>query len=123
MSWRSEIAVLISDRYIPNEEIPIYFSAADIFIAPYISGTQSAVLKIARGYELPVVLTDAIQDTDLPANSIVVPKANAEALAVGIKQMLAGSPSIKAGLPAEPPTWQGLIRTLIDLIARIKIES
>jgi len=49
--------VTIQNRYIPNEEVPIIFSAADVFVAPYTGGTQSGAVKLAMGYGIPVVGT------------------------------------------------------------------
>jgi glycosyltransferase involved in cell wall biosynthesis len=54
--------VLIEDRYILDQEIPTYFSAADIFVAPYRKGTQSGAVKLALGFNLPVVLSQTIAD-------------------------------------------------------------
>ena len=50
--------VHIVDRYISNEEVGLYFSASDIIIAPYISGTQSGVIQIAFGFDKPVIATN-----------------------------------------------------------------
>lgn len=47
----------IIDRYVPNEDIPIYFSAADLVVAPYISATQSGIVTIAYAFNKPVLAT------------------------------------------------------------------
>jgi glycosyltransferase involved in cell wall biosynthesis len=52
-----EHAVRIVDRYVPNEEVGLYFSAADLVILPYVSGTGSGIVQIAYGLEKPVVAT------------------------------------------------------------------
>jgi glycosyltransferase involved in cell wall biosynthesis len=46
-------------RYIPFEEVPLFFSAADIVVQPYVrfSG-QSGVTQTAYLYSVPVVATD-----------------------------------------------------------------
>lgn len=49
--------VMLDDRYIPNEEVPVYFGAADLLIAPYRSVTGSGVIQLAVGFNLPVVTT------------------------------------------------------------------
>mgnify|MGYP001106446599 CR=1 FL=1 len=54
--------VIIDNRYIPNEEIPKFFSAADIFLAPYEKGTQSGAVTIAISYNLPIITTKKIAD-------------------------------------------------------------
>lgn len=50
-----EDAVTVVDRYIRNEEIPLYFHAADLVILPYVSVTGSGLLQLAFGFETPVV--------------------------------------------------------------------
>jgi glycosyltransferase involved in cell wall biosynthesis len=57
--------IVIEDRYILDQEIPIYFSAADVFVAPYKQGTQSGVVKMALGFNLPVVLSQTIVDSTI----------------------------------------------------------
>jgi glycosyltransferase involved in cell wall biosynthesis len=57
--------VSIYNYYIPNEEVPVFFSAADLFVAPYVNGTQSGAIKLALGYGLPVVLTNCIMEEQL----------------------------------------------------------
>jgi len=50
-------AVRVVDRYVPNEEVEVYFSAADLVVLPYRYGTGSGVVQIAYGLEKPVVAT------------------------------------------------------------------
>ena len=50
--------VRIIDKYIPDEEVGIYFSAADVVILPYISATQSGVVQIAYAFDKPVITTN-----------------------------------------------------------------
>jgi glycosyltransferase involved in cell wall biosynthesis len=51
-------SVLIEDHYISNEDVPLYFSAADVLVAPYRQATGSGVVQMARGLGLPVITTD-----------------------------------------------------------------
>jgi glycosyltransferase involved in cell wall biosynthesis len=54
----------ISDRvrfvnsYIPKEDVPLYFSAVDAVVVPYISATQSGVVQIAYNFDKPVIATN-----------------------------------------------------------------
>ncbi len=49
--------VRVIDRFIPDAEVSLYFSAADLVILPYESATQSAIVPIAYAFERPVVAT------------------------------------------------------------------
>lgn len=51
-------SVIIKNRYIPNAEVAIYFSAADVLVAPYRHTTGSGVVQMAKGFEMPVITTD-----------------------------------------------------------------
>jgi len=57
--------VTIYNRYIPNEEVPLIFNAADVFVAPYLNGTQSGAVKLAGGFKLPIIVTPIIVDDNL----------------------------------------------------------
>ena len=57
--------VTVDNRYIPNEEVPLFFSAADLFVAPYNAGTASGATKLALGFGLPAVVTRNIVDKTL----------------------------------------------------------
>lgn len=49
--------VAFHDRFIPDEEVKAYFSAADFLVLPYKSATQSGVTQIAYQFRLPVIVT------------------------------------------------------------------
>ncbi len=49
--------ILIVNRYIPDDEIPLYFSAADVVVLPYTRASQSGVAHIAMAFGLPIIAT------------------------------------------------------------------
>ena len=92
--------VRLENRYIPNEEVDTLFSAADLLVAPYLAGTQSAAVALALGRGLPAVLTERIAAGVPPAArdlTRVVPAGDAAALAQAIQALLAALPR-----PASP---------------------
>ncbi len=46
------------DRYVPNEEVGRYFAVADVYVAPYLSVTQSGPLNIAYAFDKPIIASD-----------------------------------------------------------------
>ncbi|RKY56796.1 MAG: glycosyl transferase family 1, partial [Candidatus Neomarinimicrobiota bacterium] len=48
--------IALIDRYIPDEDVNTYFSAADLVVLPYINATQSGIVQIALSYNLPCVV-------------------------------------------------------------------
>ena len=63
--------VTIDNRYIPNEEVPLFFGAADVFVAPYVGGTQSAAVKLAMGFGVVVVASEILGEgqVNVPENA------------------------------------------------------
>jgi glycosyltransferase involved in cell wall biosynthesis len=49
--------VRIEDRYIPNNEVPLYFAAADLTVLPYRHATQSGVAALSFALNRPVLTT------------------------------------------------------------------
>ncbi len=47
-----------SIRYIPDEEVEVYFKASDVLILPYTAIFQSGVLFLSYSFGLPVIATD-----------------------------------------------------------------
>ncbi len=50
--------VIVHSDYVPNEEVSLYFSAADVVVLPYVSATQSGIVQIAYQFDKPVIATD-----------------------------------------------------------------
>jgi glycosyltransferase involved in cell wall biosynthesis len=50
--------VVLAARYIPFDEIPMYFGASDVVVLPYRRIIQSGVLQFAYGFGLPVVVSN-----------------------------------------------------------------
>ncbi len=97
-----EKRVLRHSRYIPNSEVPLYFSAADLLLLPYRRATQSGPLALAAQFELPCVATDVgglaeqVRKYDM---GVVCPPDDARALAFAIDRALESEshPAFKAG--------------------------
>ena len=50
--------VLLKTQFIPDEEIEVYFKAADVIVLPYKDIFQSGVLFLGYSFGLPAVVTD-----------------------------------------------------------------
>jgi glycosyltransferase involved in cell wall biosynthesis len=50
--------ILFFDRFINDNEVTSFFSAADLIVQPYRNATQSGVTQIAYHFEKPMVVTD-----------------------------------------------------------------
>ena len=79
--------VELVDRYVKNEEVSLYFRSADVVVLPYVDATQSGVVQIAFGLEVPVITTDVGGLPEIVADGctgFVVPSRSPEQLAGAI---------------------------------------
>lgn len=78
-------------EYVPDEEVGLYYSAADVVVLPYTECFQSAVLYMAYSFAKPVVasavggLVEVIEDG---VTGLLVPPADVEALAKALLTLL-----------------------------------
>jgi glycosyltransferase involved in cell wall biosynthesis len=109
--------ITIFDRYIPNEEVSLFFTAADLFIAPYIGGTQSGSVKIALYFNLPIIITDCISDELLAKSNLVtiVPSKNSESLANAMVELIAGDLPDFTQATNQDTSWSQLITAIENL--------
>jgi glycosyltransferase involved in cell wall biosynthesis len=107
--------VRLDDCYIPNEEVGLYFSAADCLAAPYLSATQSGVIGLAEGFGLPVLasLAAALPWEDYSGIRIV-PTGDTAALAQAIRQWQAQPIPASTPVPAAE-SWSRLVQALEEL--------
>jgi len=65
----------------------LFFSAADVVVAPYLSATGSAVVPVAYGYGRPVVVTSVGSLPEIVEHGktgFIVPPKNEKALAAAL---------------------------------------
>jgi len=82
---------MLVNKFIANEDVEPYFKAADVVVLPYYSGTQSGILMMAYGFEVPVVATDVGGISELIVENktgIVVNNNEIEHLSPAINQIL-----------------------------------
>jgi glycosyltransferase involved in cell wall biosynthesis len=53
-----ENKIILHDKYIPDDEVNVYFSAADVVIQPYKSATNSGVSMVSYFYNKPIISTN-----------------------------------------------------------------
>jgi D-inositol-3-phosphate glycosyltransferase len=56
--YNLEDAVIFFDHFIKDNEVPLFFSGADLIVQPYKSATQSGVTQIAFYFEKPMLVTE-----------------------------------------------------------------
>jgi glycosyltransferase involved in cell wall biosynthesis len=81
--------VEMRDTFVPNEEVNLYFSAADVVVLPYLSASQSGIIQIAFALDCPVITTrvGGLQEV-VPHGEVgfVVEPGHPQALATAIEK-------------------------------------
>ncbi len=75
-------------RYISDEEVPAFFSAADVCVLPYRSATQSGITSIAYHFNLPMLATDVGGLKEMVVENKtgrIIPEATEEKIREGIQ--------------------------------------
>lgn len=49
--------IILTNRFIPGEDVKYYFCSADLIVQPYLSAVQSGVTQIAYNFERPMLVT------------------------------------------------------------------
>ena len=115
--------VRIIDRFVPDEEVSLYFSAADLVVLPYESATQSGIVPIAHAFERPVVTTrvgglpEAVRDGE---TGLLVQPHNPAALAEAIVRFYEEEmeTTLRRNIVQQQRfSWEELARTLETLAA------
>jgi len=80
--------IKLFNQYIGDDEVPDYFSAADVCVLPYKSATQSGITSISFHFELPMIATDVggLKETIVNGKyGTIVPGVDSNAIALSIK--------------------------------------
>lgn len=82
--------IILEDHFIPDEQIKMFFSAADMMIQPYKSATQSGVAQIAYHFETPMIVTDVGGLAEIVPHNVIgkVVQPNKEDLSKSIQDIL-----------------------------------
>ena len=111
--------VRIDNRYIPNEEVEIFISAADFMVAPYIRGTQSGAAEVALGFGLPIIVTDNVARGVSEKNQdklVIVPSGDSTALASAIQNLIQNPISYEDSYNPAPDDWYRLVSALDSIL-------
>lgn len=112
----------VVDAYIPNEEVGLYFLAADVVVLPYVSATQSGIVQIAYAFDKPVITTDVggLPEVVMDGKTgFVVPAKDSEKLAEAIVKFYNEGVEDKfvesVRKEKEKYSWDRLIKAMEDL--------
>jgi glycosyltransferase involved in cell wall biosynthesis len=110
------------DRYIPNEEVGAYFTAADMLVAPYLGDSPSAVVSLGMYFGIPSIVTPTVASrlAVQPANMRIVPPADPRALAVAISEHLDVGMSHAVSDGKLDDGWTSMVERIEHIVFDIK---
>lgn len=110
------------DHYVPNEEIPDYFAASDLVVAPYLSATQSGIVQMAYGFRKPVIATRVGGLPEVVADGrtgYLVPPSDPEAIAAAARRFFEQDHqqgfSDNIDRERESYSWERMVETITSL--------
>jgi glycosyltransferase involved in cell wall biosynthesis len=121
--------IIINDAYIPDDEVKVYFSAADLCVLPYKKGTQSGVQAIADSFCTPVLVStngglhEKISDG---TDGFIIENLERQHLAEKIKDVFVGgklnivSEKLKNLLVQKANEWQSFAEELLVFLQKEK---
>jgi glycosyltransferase involved in cell wall biosynthesis len=111
----------MSNDFIPDNEVALHFSAADVVVQPYLNATQSGVTQIAYYYDKPMIVTNVGGLSELVPDGKVglVVEPDSAAVAGAIRAFftedLAGKFISNMKEEKKRFTWGNLCRQLLNL--------
>lgn len=111
--------VHLSVRFIPNDEVALYFSAANLVVQPYRTATQSGISQIAYHFEKPMVVTNVGGLPEIVADGVSgyvtepTPQAIATAIHDFFEQDREAAMALGVRTEKQRFSWKNLTQTLL----------
>jgi len=79
----------IVNRFIPHDEVHLFFRRAKVVVCPYIYRVNSGVIPLALSFGKPLIVTDKLRDMVMNGRiGLIVPSRDSKALAHAIEKLL-----------------------------------
>ncbi|WP_456328047.1 glycosyltransferase, partial [Archaeoglobus sp.] len=116
--YRNKITVV--NRYVPDDEVSLYFSVSDVVVLPYTRASQSGVAHIAMAFGLPVISTyvgGLRESLSKYKGTIFVKPKNADELAEAIVRVYRSGR--KRFNPPKDLSWNEIAKRWIKLLNQL----
>lgn len=115
------------NRYISDDEVTLFFSAADVCVLPYKSATQSGITSISNHFLVPLIATDVggLKETiEDGKTGLIASRPEAGEIAEKIRQYFDGGlkASFSAAIEAENTenSWENFCNKLLAFYQELK---
>ena len=109
--------------YIRDEEVPDYFSAADVLVLPYTRASQSAVAHIGIAYGMPIIATQVgglIESLSKYEGTHFIPPQDREELTKALSKIVRKNEEMKYEIPISlrwdsiALHWKNIIKDVLE---------
>lgn len=118
--------VVLHGKFIANDDVKLYFSAADLVALPYRSATQSGVTQVSFHFEVPTLVTNVGGLSEIIPDKVAgyVVESSGTAIATAIKDYFANDRinSFTEGMKREKQKydWKIFVNEVFELYKQIK---
>jgi len=117
--------VILHGKFIANEDVKLYFSAADLVALPYRSATQSGVTQVSFHFEVPTLVTNVGGLSEIIPDKIAgyVVNSSGKAIAEAIKDYFENNrmAAFTEGMKKEKQKydWKIFVNEVFDLFKKL----
>lgn len=118
--------VVLHDRFIADEDVRYYFSAADLLVLPYRTATQSGVTQIAYNFSLPMIVTRVGGLPEIVRDDVVglVCEPTSDSIADALRRAYEGETlkRLKANFTQERKrfSWGAMCDKILEVYEKVK---
>lgn len=117
--------ITVVNRYVANDEVPRWFSAADLLVLPYHKATNSGIVQIGYNFATPAVVTNvgSLGEVVIDGETgFVIDDASPESLASTIERAFHGDTleRFSRNIVAQQDRygWDSFVEGLLELVGR-----
>jgi len=104
-------------KYIPDEDVKLFFSMADVVALPYRSATQSGIVAIAKHFSKPVVATDVGGLSEFivrPSEGEITNSISSAEIARSIRNVVENDEHSEPLSNSKPYSWEQFAQELLE---------
>ena len=127
---RNKDRIKLHQKYISDQEVKLFFSAADVCILPYKSATQSGITAISFHFEVPIIATDVggLKETiKNEQNGLIVESANSQNIKFAIEKYFDEQLKLrfqtKIAEENEENSWNNFTDKIIDFASELTVNT
>lgn len=113
----------LRNEYVPDDDVALYFSAADVVVLPYLRSSQSGVAHIAITYRLPLIVTKVgglIESMSDYGGTSFIPPGDSDAIKDAILRCYETHIAGRKSIQAPELSWEGIAKRYGEIIDEIQ---